>query len=418
MPLRRGDRAAYLRWAVDAFRLATSGVRDETQVHTHLCYSEFGDIMDSIAEMDADVLSIESSRSGMALLSDFGRCRYPNEVGPGVYDIHSPRVPSREEMEELIAKAAEVLPPGRLWVNPDCGLKTRGWPEVEASLANMVEAARRARERLGPAARLSRGVPGQTFPGSRPLPEPAGSGTIPMRGSRRTGADAGGGRSLDPKWYLVKTKALNENRVFTRLTGAGYDVLFPKFQKKSRRHKDVIDVRPLFPTYLFVLFRGDELKTIKYTHGVARVICFGLEPQEVGEEIIAAIRERMDDEGFVKLEPKKVDLSPGQKVKIGEGPFAGLDAIFLEELPDRERVVLLLDAVSSYKLTIEKQSTSKRSPSSPCPEHPKKTEECLPEVGIIGDTVAFGENRACPREGIIHGPRMGGSLRAVPGRPL
>ena len=149
LPLRRGDRAPYLRWAVDAFRLATSGVRDETQVHTHLCYSEFGDIMDSIVEMDADVLSIESSRSGMALLSDFGRCRYPNEVGPGVYDIHSPRVPSTEELEGLIAKAAEVLPPGRLWVNPDCGLKTRGWPEVEASLANMVEAARRARERLG-----------------------------------------------------------------------------------------------------------------------------------------------------------------------------------------------------------------------------------------------------------------------------
>jgi len=169
------------------------------------------------------------------------------------------------------------------------------------------------------------------------------------------GADADdGGRSVEPRWYLVKTKALNENRVVTRLTGAGYDVLFPKFRKKSRRHKGVLDVRPLFPTYLFVLFRGDELKTIKYTHGVARVICFGPEPQEVGEEIIAAIRERMNEEGFVTLEPKKVELSPGQKVKIGEGPFAGLDAIFLEELPDRERVVLLLDAVSSYKLTIGK----------------------------------------------------------------
>jgi len=163
-----------------------------------------------------------------------------------------------------------------------------------------------------------------------------------------------GERSLEPKWYLVKTKALNENRVVTRLLGAGYEVLFPKIRKKSRRHKGVFDVRPLFPTYLFVLFRGDELKTIKYTHGVARVICFGLEPQEVDEEIIVAIRERMDAEGFVKLEPKKVELAPGQKVKIGEGPFAGLDAIFLEELPDRERVVLLLDAVSSYKLTIGK----------------------------------------------------------------
>jgi 5-methyltetrahydropteroyltriglutamate--homocysteine methyltransferase len=150
LPLRRGDWAAYLRWAVDAFRLATSGVRDETQVHTHMCYSEFGDILDSVVAMDADVLSIESSRSGMELLDDFRRCGYPNEIGPGVYDIHSPRVPSIEEMEELIAKAAEALPPGRLWVNPDCGLKTRGWREVEAALGNMVEAARRARGRLGP----------------------------------------------------------------------------------------------------------------------------------------------------------------------------------------------------------------------------------------------------------------------------
>lgn len=174
-------------------------------------------------------------------------------------------------------------------------------------------------------------------------------------GAGASGDDAGDGeRPLEPKWYLVKTKALNENRVVTRLIGAGYEVLFPRIRKKSRRHKGVFDVRPLFPTYLFVLFRGDELKTIKYTHGVARVICFGLEPQEVDEEIIEAIRERMDAEGFVKLEPKKVDLAPGQKVKIGEGPFAGLDAIFLEELPDRERVVLLLDAVSSYKLTIGK----------------------------------------------------------------
>jgi transcriptional antiterminator RfaH len=161
---------------------------------------------------------------------------------------------------------------------------------------------------------------------------------------------------VEPKWYLVKTKALNENRVFTRLTGAGYEVIFPKFRKKSRRHKGVFETRPLFPTYLFVRFPGDELKTIKYTHGVARVICFGLEPQEVGEEIIGTIRERMDAESFVTLEPKKIELAPGQKVKIGEGPFAGLDAIFLEELPDRERVVLLLDAVSSYKLTIEKVS--------------------------------------------------------------
>lgn len=161
---------------------------------------------------------------------------------------------------------------------------------------------------------------------------------------------------MDPKWFLVKTKALNEGRVFTRLTGAGYEVLFPKIQKKSRRHRGLFEVRPLFPTYLFVRFIAEELKTIKYTHGVARVICFGLEPQEVGEEIIAAVRERMDAEGLVKLEPKKFELAPGQRVKIGDGPFAGFDAIFLEELPDRERVVLLLDAVSSYRLTIEKQS--------------------------------------------------------------
>lgn len=161
---------------------------------------------------------------------------------------------------------------------------------------------------------------------------------------------------MDPKWYLVKTKALNETRVHTRLTGAGYDVLFPKIRKKSSRHRGQFDLRPLFPTYLFVRFDGDELKTIKYTHGVARVICFGPEPHEVGEEIIAAVRARMNEEGVVKLEPKKVVLSPGQRVKIGEGPFAGLDAIFLEELPDRERVVLLLNAVSSYRLTVEKDS--------------------------------------------------------------
>ena len=161
---------------------------------------------------------------------------------------------------------------------------------------------------------------------------------------------------MDPKWYLVKTKALNENKVFTRLAGAGYEVLFPRFRKKSRRHRGVFDVRPLFPTYLFVRFPMDQTKTIKYTHGVARVISFGLEPQEVGEEIVSAIRERMDEEGVVTLEQKTVKLAPGQRVKIGEGPFAGLDAIFLEELPDRERVVLLLDAVSSYRLTIEKQS--------------------------------------------------------------
>jgi 5-methyltetrahydropteroyltriglutamate--homocysteine methyltransferase len=148
LPLRRLDWKAYLRWAVDAFRLATSGVRDDTQIHTHMCYSEFGDILEAVAEMDADVVSIETSRSRMELLADFGRFRYPNDVGPGVYDIHSPRVPSEREMEVLLLRAAEVLPPSRLWVNPDCGLKTRKWPEVELALSHMVSAAGRARERL------------------------------------------------------------------------------------------------------------------------------------------------------------------------------------------------------------------------------------------------------------------------------
>jgi 5-methyltetrahydropteroyltriglutamate--homocysteine methyltransferase len=148
LPLRRDAWGAYLQWAVDAFRLATSGVHDETQVHTHMCYSEFGDILDSIAAMDADVLSIETSRSRMELLTDFARFRYPNEIGPGVYDIHSPRVPTLDEMVDLLERAALVLPDHQLWVNPDCGLKTRGWPEVESALVNMVEAARLARQRL------------------------------------------------------------------------------------------------------------------------------------------------------------------------------------------------------------------------------------------------------------------------------
>ncbi len=148
LPLRRQDWKPYLRWAVDAFRLATSGVRDETQIHTHMCYSEFGDILHAITEMDADVLSIETSRSKMELLLDFARFRYPNNVGPGVYDIHSPRVPTSAEMLDLLTRAAAVLPPAQLWVNPDCGLKTRGWSEVDAALRGMVEAARQARVRL------------------------------------------------------------------------------------------------------------------------------------------------------------------------------------------------------------------------------------------------------------------------------
>jgi transcriptional antiterminator RfaH len=119
---------------------------------------------------------------------------------------------------------------------------------------------------------------------------------------------------LTPNWYLVKTKSLNENRVFTRLAGAGYEVLFPRYRRKSRRHRGIFEIRPLFPTYLFVRFDPDELKTIKYTHGVSRVITFGLEPQEVGEEIISAVRERMDGEGMVALQTKAVALAPGQRV--------------------------------------------------------------------------------------------------------
>lgn len=145
LPLRQEDWSHYLEWAVDAFRLTAAGVRDETQIHTHMCYAEFNDIIEAIARLDADVITIETSRSNMELLAAFEAFRYPNEIGPGVWDIHSPRVPSVDEMTQLIEKASRLLPPGNLWVNPDCGLKTRGWPEVKASLANMVEAARRLR---------------------------------------------------------------------------------------------------------------------------------------------------------------------------------------------------------------------------------------------------------------------------------
>jgi 5-methyltetrahydropteroyltriglutamate--homocysteine methyltransferase len=145
LPLRRADWTAYLRWSVDAFRLATAGVADRTQIHTHMCYCEFNDIVEAIAELDADVISIESSRSEMELLEAFRTFKYPNEVGPGIYDIHSPRVPSVEEMSGLLQKALLVLPRQQVWVNPDCGLKTRGWPEVKKALVNMVTAATRVR---------------------------------------------------------------------------------------------------------------------------------------------------------------------------------------------------------------------------------------------------------------------------------
>ncbi|MGH8645811.1 MAG: 5-methyltetrahydropteroyltriglutamate--homocysteine S-methyltransferase [Gammaproteobacteria bacterium] len=146
LPLRRADWGAYLRWAVDSFRLASSGVGDETQIHTHMCYSEFNDIIDSIAAMDADVITIETSRSQMELLEAFKTFQYPNEIGPGVYDIHSPRVPGRGEMIDLLRRALQSVPQDRLWVNPDCGLKTRGWEETRTALENMIAAAKSLRE--------------------------------------------------------------------------------------------------------------------------------------------------------------------------------------------------------------------------------------------------------------------------------
>ncbi|HEY8942971.1 MAG TPA: 5-methyltetrahydropteroyltriglutamate--homocysteine S-methyltransferase, partial [Polyangiaceae bacterium] len=145
LPLRKADWAAYLRWAVDAFRLATACAADRTQIHTHMCYCEFNDVIEAIAELDADVISIESSRSEMELLKAFQTFRYPNEVGPGIWDIHSPRVPPVEEMTSLLERALKVLPREQLWVNPDCGLKTRGWPEVEQSVVNLVAAAKKMR---------------------------------------------------------------------------------------------------------------------------------------------------------------------------------------------------------------------------------------------------------------------------------
>lgn len=145
LPLRRSDWGPYLDWAVEAFRLSASGVRDETQIHTHMCYSEFNDIIEAIAALDADVITIETSRSNMELLDAFVDFRYPGEIGPGVYDIHSPRIPEVEEMERLMLKAGAVIPRRNLWVNPDCGLKTRGWAEVKPALVNMVETAKKLR---------------------------------------------------------------------------------------------------------------------------------------------------------------------------------------------------------------------------------------------------------------------------------
>ncbi|MRV70340.1 5-methyltetrahydropteroyltriglutamate--homocysteine S-methyltransferase [Duganella sp. FT92W] len=146
LPLRRAQWQAYLDWAVESFRIAANGVQDCTQIHTHMCYSEFNDIMAAIAAMDADVITIETSRSDMELLDAFDHFNYPNQIGPGVYDIHSPNIPTREHIVQLMKKAAERIPAQRLWVNPDCGLKTRQWGEVLPALANMVAAARELRQ--------------------------------------------------------------------------------------------------------------------------------------------------------------------------------------------------------------------------------------------------------------------------------
>jgi 5-methyltetrahydropteroyltriglutamate--homocysteine methyltransferase len=142
LPLRKAEWPFYLQWAIRAFRITTSGVKNDTQIHTHMCYSEFNDIMEAIAEMDADVITIETSRSGMELLDAFDQFHYPNGIGPGVYDIHSPNIPSIESMVALIEKAAKRIPAQRLWVNPDCGLKTRNWDEVKLALSNMVAASK------------------------------------------------------------------------------------------------------------------------------------------------------------------------------------------------------------------------------------------------------------------------------------
>ncbi|HET7791820.1 MAG TPA: 5-methyltetrahydropteroyltriglutamate--homocysteine S-methyltransferase [Rhizobacter sp.] len=146
LPLRKSEWKSYLDWAVESFRITANGVADETQIHTHMCYSEFNDIIQSIADMDADVITIETSRSDMELLDAFEHFKYPNEIGPGVYDIHSPNIPTQEHIVQLMKKAAERVPAERLWVNPDCGLKTRQWGEVIPALRNMVAAAKMLRQ--------------------------------------------------------------------------------------------------------------------------------------------------------------------------------------------------------------------------------------------------------------------------------
>ncbi len=148
LPLRKSDWKTYLDWAVNAFRLSYAGVKDETQIHTHMCYAEFNDIIESISALDADVITIECSRSQMELLDVFGEYKYPNDIGPGLYDIHSPRVPTDKEMTNLLKKASTLIPAENIWVNPDCGLKTRKWEETKEALVKMVAAAKTLRESL------------------------------------------------------------------------------------------------------------------------------------------------------------------------------------------------------------------------------------------------------------------------------
>ena len=148
LPLQKAAWAQYLAWAVRAFKLSASVAYDDTQIHTHMCYAEFNDILPAIAAMDADVITIETSRSAMELLDAFGEFKYPNDIGPGVYDIHSPRVPTVDAMEALMKRAMTVVPAERLWINPDCGLKTRGWDETKLALLNMVQVAKTLRSSL------------------------------------------------------------------------------------------------------------------------------------------------------------------------------------------------------------------------------------------------------------------------------
>jgi 5-methyltetrahydropteroyltriglutamate--homocysteine methyltransferase len=148
LPLRTSEQGAYLRWAVEAFRLAAAGVQGATQIHTHMCYADFNDILEAIIALDADVISIEASRSSFELLEGLSGGRYPNQIGLGIYDIHSPRVPSQGEMADLIQRLVAHIPTERVWVNPDCGLKTRGWPETKQALQAMVAATRAVRQAL------------------------------------------------------------------------------------------------------------------------------------------------------------------------------------------------------------------------------------------------------------------------------